>query len=133
MDSTVTTPVAKLFLRLLITGRLVLAFTTVLAPHRALRTFQIPGDGTPAPALFRMFGVRNGALGLGLLHLNKFSNPRVFVASNIFIDAIDGLAFESARRRGEFSKPGAAITTGLATAAVVAGIAIYSGTPSSDE
>lgn len=129
----VTTPTARLFLRLLITGRITIALMTVLAPHRALRIFQIPGDGTPAPALFRMFGIRNGGLGLGLLRMNQFRNPRAFVAANIVMDVVDGLGFWSAKRHGEFGKTGSAITLGLASAATVAGAVIYSGTQPAED
>jgi Domain of unknown function (DUF4267) len=133
INPVVTTPVSRLFLRLLVTGRITLALTTVLAPHRALKLFQIPGDGTPAPALFRMFGIRNGGLGLGLLRLDQFKNPRAFIVLNIVMDVVDGLGFWSAKRRGEFGKAGSTITIGLAGAATVAGAVIYSGTKRTED
>jgi hypothetical protein len=123
------TPFAKFFFKGLVTGRSFFFVTSVVAPHHLLRVLQIGGDGTPAPMLLRMFGVRNGALALGLSHLHHFRAPRRFVAINVICDVIDALAFIDAGRRGEISRTGATVTTAIAASAVAAGAITYVNLP----
>jgi hypothetical protein len=130
MKITPKTPVASFFFRGLITGRSFFFVTSLAAPHRVLRLLQIRGDGTPAPMILRMFGVRNGALALGLSRLHHFRAPRRFVAINVICDVIDALAFVDAGRRKEISRTGATVTTAIAASAVVAGAITYAGIPS---
>jgi hypothetical protein len=121
---------ASFFYKGLVTGRSFLFVTSLAAPQRLLRVLQIPGDGTPAPMLVRMFGVRNGALALGLSHLHHFRAPRRFVAINVVVDVVDALAFIDAGRRREISRTGATVTTAIAASAVAAGAITYANLPS---
>ncbi|HUS23105.1 MAG TPA: hypothetical protein VMZ66_13955, partial [Aeromicrobium sp.] len=109
--------------------RTTLAITSLVAPQRSLRIFQVPGDGTPAPMIWRMFGIRNGALAVGLCNLDQFRSPRRFVAINVLIDFIDALAFIAAGRRREISRTGRTVTTAVALSAVVAGAVTYASLP----
>lgn len=124
------TPFARFFFKGLVTGRAFLFVTSLVAPQRMLRLLQIPGDGTPAPMILRMFGVRNGALALGLSHLDHFRAPRRFVAVNVVCDVVDALAFIDAGRRKEISRTGATLTTAIAASAVAAGAITYANLPS---
>jgi hypothetical protein len=121
---------ARFFFNGLVTGRSFFFVTSLAAPHRVLRLLQIRGDGTPAPMVWRMFGVRNGALALGLSHLHHFRAPRRFVAINVICDVIDALAFIDAGRRREISRTGATLTTAIAASAVAAGAITYATLPS---
>lgn len=122
-------PIVRFFTRGLITGRTTLAITSLVAPQRSLRLFQVPGDETPAPMIWRMFGIRNGALAVGLSNLEQFRSPRRFVALNVLIDFIDALAFIAAGRRREISPTGRNVTTAVALSAVVAGAVTYASLP----
>ena len=124
------TPFARFFFKGLVTGRSFFFVTSLAAPHRLLRVLRIRGDGTPAPMILRMFGVRNGALALGLSHLHHFRAPRRFVAINVICDLIDALAFIDAGRRKEVSRTGATVTTAIAASAVAAGALAYANLPS---
>ncbi|MGL6234849.1 MAG: hypothetical protein ACRC20_05850 [Segniliparus sp.] len=109
-------------LRALIAGRTTVAITSLFVPRLGLRLLQIPGDGTPAPAMARLFGVRNALLAIGLSRLDAFKAPRAFLWANVVIDAVDALAFLEARSRREVGSAGAAIVTGIAASATVAGL-----------
>jgi hypothetical protein len=124
------TPFARFFFKGLVTGRSFFFVTSLAAPHRLLRLLQVRGDGTPAPMVLRMFGVRNGALALGLSHLHHFRAPRRFVAINVICDVIDALAFIDAGRRREISRTGATVTTAIAASAIGAGAITYANLPS---
>ena len=124
------TPFARFFFKGLVTGRSFFFLTSLAAPHRVLRLLQIRGDGTPAPMILRMFGVRDGALALGLSNLDHFRAPRRFVAINVICDVIDALAFIDAGRRKEISRTGATVTTAIAASAVAAGAITYANLPS---
>ena len=124
------TPFARFFFKGLITGRTFIFVSSLVAPQRMLRILQVPGDGTPAPMVLRMFGVRNGALALGLSHLHHFRAPRRFVAINVICDLIDALAFIDAGRRKEVSRTGATVKTAIAASAVAAGALAYANLPS---
>jgi hypothetical protein len=116
---------ARFFFKSLIVGRTTLAVTALAAPQRALRLTGVPGDGTPAPMIYRMFGVRNGLLALGLSNLDQLRKPRLFVGLNVLIDFVDALAFVAAGRRGEVTRTGATISTLIAMSAVAAGAISY--------
>ena len=116
-------------LRALIVGRSLVAASSLFTPRLGLRLLQIPGDGTPAPAMTRLFGIRNAALAVGLYRLDVFKAPRAFLWTNALIDAVDALAFLDARLRREIGPAGAAIVGGIATAATVAGVTSALQTP----
>ncbi|WP_233716982.1 hypothetical protein [Mycolicibacterium vinylchloridicum] len=117
--------VARFFFGGLIVGRATLAITSLAAPRRSLRLVRVGGDGTPAPMIYRMFGVRNGLLALGLYNLDQIRKPRLFIGLNVLIDSVDALAFVAAGRRGEVSRSGATVSTLVAMSAIAAGAISY--------
>jgi hypothetical protein len=70
-----------------------------------------------------MFAVRNAILAAGLLHLESFTAPRVFVTLNVLADAVDAVAFLAAGQRKEISATSAALGAGISLSAVAAGAA----------
>ena len=111
--------------------RLFNGLAALLVPQQLARRLGIDTDEYPAAMyVLRMFGVRNGALALGLSHLHHFRAPRRFVAINVICDLIDALAFIDAGRRKEVSRTGATVTTAIAASAVAAGALTYANLPS---
>lgn len=110
-------------LKLLITGRLVVAATHLFTPKLVARIFGMSTGGTPAVAYGQMFGIRNAALALGLIKLDRFSSPADFIRLNILMDAVDAVAWMAAGRRKEVTGVTAVMAPGVALSAVGAGTA----------
>lgn len=107
---------------LLVNGRLALAVSMLANPKLVMRLFGMGEQHNAAPAFARMFGIRNGVLGLGLVNLASVRDPQRLVITNIVVDAVDAMAFIDAKRRGEFSTRSAVMSTGVALAAVAMGV-----------
>lgn len=108
-------------LALLVNGRLLLCVSMLANPKLVMRLFGMGDQHNAAPAFARMFGIRNGLLGLGLLNVWSSPNPRRLVITNIVVDAVDAAAFLDAKRRGEFSTTSAVMSTSVALTAVAMG------------
>jgi hypothetical protein len=108
-------------LKMLITGRIVVAATHLFTPMLVARIFGMRTAGTPAVAYGRMFGIRNAALALGLTKLDSFQSPADFIRLNILMDAVDAAAWIVAGRRKEVAGLTTVMATGVALSAVVGG------------
>nr|WP_249300199.1 MULTISPECIES: hypothetical protein [unclassified Rhodococcus (in: high G+C Gram-positive bacteria)] len=109
----------------LTTGRFIVASTHVFTPRLTARAFQLTADGTPAIPYARMFGIRNAALGLGLLRLDHFTRPQQFLALNVVMDAVDAAAFFAAGLRRDVGRTSSVLSTAVALSAVLAGTTAY--------
>ncbi len=108
-------------LKMLITGRIVVAATHLFTPTLVARIFGMRTAGTPAIAYGRMFGIRNAALALGLTKLESFPSPADFIRLNIVMDAVDAAAWIAAGRRKEVAGLTTVMAAGVALSAVVGG------------
>jgi hypothetical protein len=109
-------------LKLLTTGRFIVAASHLLTPRAVASSFRSPESlGTPAIAFMRLFGIRNAALGVGLLQRRSLPAPRTFMKLNVLVDTVDALAFADAGRRGDMNPTAAVLSTGVALSAVAAG------------
>lgn len=120
-------------LALLVNGRLMLCFSMLAVPKLVMRIFGMGDQHNAAPAFARMFGIRNGFLGLGLLNLWSAPNPRRLLVANIVIDAVDAAAFLDAGRRGEFSRTSTVMSTTVALSAVALGALSLSSVPNQQD
>jgi hypothetical protein len=120
-----STPVATnpLPLKLLIGGRIAVAITCLFTPRVFARIFRMDTAGTPAIALGRMFAIRNAALAAGLLRLDVFTAPRVFLKLNVLIDLADAIALMAAGRRHEISTTTSILGASTALTAIAYGAA----------
>ena len=108
-------------LKMLITGRIVVAAAHLFTPTLVARIFGMRTAGTPAVAYGRMFGIRNAALALGLTKLDSFPSAADFLRLNILMDAVDAAAWIAAGRRKEVAGLTTVLAPGVALSAVVAG------------
>ena len=112
---------SSIALKMLITGRIVVAATPLFTPTLVARIFGLTTAGTPAVAYGRMFGIRNAALALGLIKLDSFPSPRDFLRLNILMDAVDAAAWIAAGRRKEVAGSTTLMATAVALSAVGGG------------
>jgi hypothetical protein len=110
-------------LKMLITGRIVVASTHLFTPTLVARIFGMRTASTPAVAYGRMFGIRNAALALGLMKLDNLPAPAHFIRLNILMDAVDAAAWIAAGRRREVTGLTTVTAAGVALSAVAAGTA----------
>ncbi|WP_415975060.1 hypothetical protein [Rhodococcus sp. 077-4] len=108
-------------LRLLIVGRIIVATSHLAAPALVARFFGMESKGTVAVPYQQMFGIRNAALALGLMRLDRFRSPKDFIRLNIVIDAIDAAAWIAAARRKDITGSTTVMSPGVALSAVAAG------------
>lgn len=116
-------------LKLFILGRSTVASGSLFAPHLFARLFRMQIAGTPAVFVFRMFGIRNAVLALGLARLDAFTAPKTFLSLNVLVDAVDAVAMVAAGRRGEIGKLTSTLGTTVALSAVVLGAASLAAQP----
>ncbi|MFL5994752.1 MAG: hypothetical protein ACJ736_10645 [Streptomyces sp.] len=123
MASPPPAPIApSVWLKLLTTGRFVVAASHLATPGVIAQVFGMEMRGTPAVAYGRMFAIRNAALGLGLLRLDTVSDPRAFLKLNVVIDAVDAVAFVASGIRRDVAPRTSVLAAAVAMSAVVAGV-----------
>lgn len=84
--------------------RLGFGVASMAAPRVTARLFGVDTGAQPAvPFALRLFGARNLLLGAALLHLERVSDRRAFLAANLLVDVSDALSAVAAGRRGELS------------------------------
>ena len=93
----------------------------LFTPRWASRFIAMDVSGTGGIVYARMFAIRNLFLLLGLLSLDSFSDPKVFLAVNVIIDAVDAVAFFIAAEREDISKKAAIAGIRIAAAATTFG------------
>jgi len=122
MSTTSPTPIApSIWLKLLTTGRFVVATSHLLTPGAVAKIFGMQLRGTPAVAYGRMFAIRNAALGLGLLRLDAVTDPRAYLKLNVVMDAVDAVAFIASGMRKDVDTRTSVLSTAVAVSAVVGG------------
>jgi hypothetical protein len=95
-------------------------------PRASGRLFGLDTAGNPqAPYPARLFGVRDAALGWGLLN-SEGDAQRQWLAAGLACDVADALAGIAGGRAGYLSKATAALVTGAAIAAAALGASALS-------
>ncbi|MDG9709625.1 hypothetical protein [Streptomyces sp. DH10] len=112
----------SVWLKLLTTGRFVVAAGHLATPGVVAQVFGMEMRGTPAVAYGRMFAIRNAALGLGLLRLDTVSDPRAYLKLNVVMDAVDAVAFAASGIRRDIAPRTSILAAAVAMSAVVAGV-----------
>ncbi len=106
--------------------RLAVGATAWAAPRVSGRLFGLDAAGNPqAPYLARLFGVRDAALGWGLLN-SEGDAQRQWLAVGLACDVADALAGIAGGRAGYLSKVSAVLVTGAAIAAGALGASALS-------
>jgi hypothetical protein len=101
--------------------RLAVGGSAFFTPRLAGRAFGLDVEANPqAPYLARLFGVRDAALGIGIL-TSKGEARRQWLAIGVACDAADALAGVAAGREGYLPKATAAVVTATALSAIVMG------------
>lgn len=113
--------VSTVSLKTLITARLFAGSVHLLAPRWASNVIGMPATGTPGVVYARMFGVRNLLLAAALTRLDRFEDPRPFLALNVLTDAVDAAAFVAAGKRQDITLKAAAIGAAIAVSATTLG------------
>lgn len=123
MASPPPAPIApSVWLKLLTTGRFVVAASHLATPGAVAQVFGMEMRGTPAVAYGRMFAIRNAALGLGLLRLDTVTNPQAYLKLNVVMDAVDAVALVASGIRRDIAPRTSVLAAAVATSAVVAGV-----------
>jgi len=112
----------SVWLKLLTTGRFVVAASHLATPGAVARVFGMAMRGTPAVAYGRMFAIRNAALGLGLLRLDTVTDPQTYLKLNVVMDAVDAVAFVASGIRGDVAPRTSILSTAVAVSAVIGGV-----------
>ncbi len=106
--------------------RLAVGATAWATPRVSGGLFGLDAAGNPqAPYLARLFGVRDAALGWGVLN-SKGDAQRQWLAVGLACDVADALAGIAGGRAGYLSKVSAALVTGAAVAAAALGASALS-------
>jgi Domain of unknown function (DUF4267) len=101
--------------------RLAVGGSAFATPRLAGRVFGLDVDANPqAPYLARLFGVRDAALGIGIL-TSQGAARRQWLLIGVACDAGDVLAGLAAGRAGALPKATTAVVTATAVSAVVMG------------
>lgn len=101
--------------------RLAVGGAAFFTPRLAGRVFGLDVEANPqAPYLARLFGVRDAALGIGIL-TSEGDARRQWLAIGVACDAADVLAGLAAGRDGYLPKASAAIVTATALGAIAMG------------
>lgn len=101
--------------------RLAVGGSAFFTPRLAGRVFGLDVEANPqAPYLARLFGVRDAALGIGIL-TSEGDARRQWLAIGVACDAADVLAGLAAGRKGYLPKASAAIVTATALGAIAMG------------
>jgi hypothetical protein len=91
------------------------------APRLAGRIFGLDAEGNPqAPYLARLFGVRDVALGWGILN-SEGDTRRQWLLAGLACDIADAFAGLAGGRRGYLSKVTSGLVTGTALSAAALG------------
>lgn len=107
----------------LVAVRLVIGVTSWTTPRLAGKLFGLDAEANPqSPYLARLFGVRDAALGWGVLG-TQGDVRRQWLAVGIACDVADALAGIVGGRGGYLPKPTSALVSGTALAAVALGAA----------
>ncbi|WP_406021788.1 hypothetical protein OH802_21245 [Nocardioides sp. NBC_00850] len=123
MASSPTAPIVpSVWLKLLTTGRFVVAASHLATPGTVAQVFGMEMRGTPAVAYGRMFAIRNAALAMGLLRLDTVTDPQAYLKLNVVMDAVDAVAFIASGIRRDVSPRTSVLATAVAMSAVVAGL-----------
>jgi Domain of unknown function (DUF4267) len=102
--------------------RLAVGGSAFATPRLAGGAFGLDADANPqAPYLARLFGVRDAALGIGIL-TSQGDARRQWLMIGIGCDAADVLAGLAAGRAGYLPKATSAVVTATAVSAVVMGV-----------
>lgn len=105
-------------------SRVVVGFALLAAPRR-IGHFVV-GDAAPerdVRDLLRLFGVRDGVLGLGLLRSVERQNAATWLAASFTSDLADALVFAARYRRNRRRLDGLLVATAVAGA--VTGYVLY--------
>ncbi|HET6507851.1 MAG TPA: DUF4267 domain-containing protein [Baekduia sp.] len=101
--------------------RLAIGGSAFFTPRLAGRVFGLDIEANPqAPYLARLFGVRDAALGAGIL-ATEGEARRQWLAIGVACDAADALAGLAAGREGYLPKATSAVVTATALGAIVMG------------
>jgi hypothetical protein len=103
-------------------ARLAIGGSAFATPRLAARAFGLDAEGNPqAPYLARLFGVRDAALGIGIL-TSEGDARRQWVMIGVGCDAADALAGLAGARAGYLPKLTTALVTGAALSAIALGV-----------
>jgi Domain of unknown function (DUF4267) len=101
--------------------RLAVGGSAFATPRLAGRAFGLDVEANPqAPYLARLFGVRDAALGIGIL-TSQGQARRQWLMIGVGCDAADALAGLAGGRAGYLPKATAAVVTATAVSAIVMG------------
>ncbi|MFF7551014.1 hypothetical protein ACFZCU_46550 [Streptomyces canus] len=114
--------VPSVWLKLLTSGRFVVAASHLATPGAVAQVFGMEMRGTATVAYGRMFAVRNAALGLGLLRLDTVSDPRAYLKLNVVTDAVDAVALVASGIRRDIAPRTSVLAAAVAMSAVVGGV-----------
>lgn len=109
-------------IRSLAITRLAVGGSAFATPRLAGRAFGLDVAANPqAPYLARLFGVRDAALGIGIL-TSQGDARRQWLLIGVGCDAADALAGLAAGRAGYLPKATSAVVTATALSAIVMGV-----------
>ena len=102
--------------------RLAIGVSSWVAPKLAGGAFGLDAEANPqSPYLARLFGVRDAALGVGLLTTTGEARKQ-WVQIGIACDVADAIAGVAGGRAGYLSKTSSALVTAAALSAIASGV-----------
>jgi hypothetical protein len=108
--------------RSLAVARLAIGGSAFATPRLAARAFGLDAEGNPqAPYLARLFGVRDAALGVGIL-VSEGEARKQWLMIGVGCDVADAVAGLAGARAGYLPKATTALVTGAAVSAVAMGV-----------
>jgi hypothetical protein len=102
-------------------GRIAAGVLAWLSPRRTAQVFGMAADGGQSHYAWRLFGVRDVAIGIGTL-ASSGPQRRAFAAAGIACDVGDGAAGAIALSRGDFDRAPAASPVTVPVVAIALGI-----------
>lgn len=102
-------------------GRIAAGVLAWLSPRQTARVFGMTADGGQSHYAWRLFGVRDVALGIGTL-VSSGAQRRAFATAGIACDAGDGAAGAIALSRGDFRRSTAGSPVTVPVIAIALGI-----------
>lgn len=113
-------PLAGRTIAALAVGRIAAGVLAWLSPSLTARVFGMEADGGQSHYAWRLFGVRDIAIGVGTL-LSSGAQQRAFVTAGLACDVGDGAAGAIAMSRGDFTRSTAGAPVTVPVLAVALG------------
>ena len=102
-------------------ARIAVGTAAWVAPETSLRAGMLDATQSQSPYMLRLFGARDAALGAITL-LAKPEHKPALLKVGLAVDSADAAAAVHAMQRGQLRNPTGITLTGMAVAAVVAGV-----------